>query len=135
LKEFLVNITVLYDGYCVLCRQSLKTIRFLDWLHRVEPLDLQNHSLVQAHYPNLNHDALMGAIHVVTPDQRVLAGFFALRYLARFLPALWSVLPLLYLPGMNYLGPKVYDWIARRRYAINRLFGVPTCEDGYCKIH
>lgn len=130
-----MKVTVLYDGYCVLCRQSLNTIRWLDWLRVVEPLDAQDQTAVSERYPQLNHDALMGAIHLVTPDQRVLVGFFAMRYLARYLPLLWLILPLLYLPGMNWLGPKLYGWVARRRYLINRWFGGPRCEDGYCKIH
>ena len=127
--------TMIYDGQCVLCRQSLKMIQRLDWLHRVEPLDLQDQEQVKERYPELEHEALMGAIHVVTPDERVLVGFFGMRYLMRFLPLAWLMLPLVYLPGMNWLGPRIYGWIAKRRYRINKLFGAPTCEDGYCKIH
>ncbi len=130
-----MSTTVIYDGQCVLCRQSLRIIQRLDWLKRVEPLELQNKEKVNSEYPDLEHEALMGAIHVVTKDNRVLVGFFAIRYLMRFLPLTWLALPLVYLPGMNWLGPRVYNWVARRRYAINRAFGAPTCEDGYCKIH
>ena len=126
---------MIYDGQCVLCRQSRNIIHRLDWLHRIEPLDLQDQDLVNKRYPQLDHETLMGAIHVVTPDERVLVGFFALRYMMRFLPLAWLIWPFLYLPGMNRLGPRIYGWIAKRRYKINRFFGAPTCEDGYCKIH
>ena len=126
---------VIYDGQCVLCRQSLKIIQRLDWLDRVEALDLQDQEQVKQRYPDLEHEALMGAIHVVSPDKRVLVGFFGMRYVMRFLPLGWLMLPLVYLPGMNWLGPRLYGWIAKRRYKINRLLGASTCEDGYCKIH
>jgi predicted DCC family thiol-disulfide oxidoreductase YuxK len=42
--------------------------------------------------------------------------------------------PLMFLPGITWLGPRVYRWVARRRYALNRLLGNPLCEDGTCKI-
>ena len=127
--------TVLYDGYCVLCQQTVRIIRRLDWLKRIETLDVHNKTVVEERYPTLEHEALMGEIHIVTNQQQVLVGFFAMRYIARYLPLLWLIFPFLYFPGINWLGPKIYGWIARRRYAINRFFGVPTCEDGYCKLH
>ena len=34
-------VTAIYDGNCVLCRQSKRIINALDWLQRVEFLDLQ----------------------------------------------------------------------------------------------
>ncbi|MCB9438173.1 MAG: DUF393 domain-containing protein [Anaerolineales bacterium] len=129
-----MSVTVLYDGQCVLCQQSLKVLQALDWRKRLNPMDAQNQEQVMARYPHLEYEALMGAMHVVTPVGDTLIGFFAVRYLARFLPLLWLLLPLLYLPGMNWLGPRVYAWVARRRYTINRLAGRPVCEDGYCKI-
>ncbi len=127
-----MKITLLYDGNCVLCRQSNRLVSRLDWLNRTQSFDAQ---MVHEQYPNLDYTDLMGAIHVITTDEQVLVGFFSVRYLARSLPLLWPLSPLLYLPGMNWLGPKIYGWIARRRYTINRLVGAPTCEDGSCKIH
>ncbi len=126
---------VLYDGHCVLCRQSIRLLRWTDWLRRIEPLDAQNQPQVRERYPDLTHEELMGAIHAITADERVLVGFFAMRYLARFVPLMWPMLPLLYLPGMNWLGPRLYRWVARRRYAINRLFGGHTCENDVCQMH
>lgn len=129
-----MSVTVLYDGQCVLCQQSLRILQALDWRKRLTPLDSQDQALVQERYPHLDYENLMGAIHVITPKGQTLVGFFALRHLAHYLPLLWLVLPLLYVPGMNWLGPKLYRWVARRRYTINRLAGQPICEEGYCKI-
>lgn len=125
---------MLYDGRCVMCQQSQRAVRRLDWRSKVETLDL-HHPTVIERYPQLDKTALMGAIHTITPDGRVLVGFFAMRYLTHFLPLMWPVLPLLYLPGMKWVGPALYGWIARRRYAINTFFGVELCEDGVCKLH
>ena len=127
------KIDVLYDGYCVVCRNSVRMIRLLDWFKRFHCINLQDES-VAIKYPDLNYDDLMGALHLITTDGRVLKGFFAIRYEMRYLPLLLPLLPIAHLPGMNWLGPKLYELVARNRYAINRLVGNPICDDGYCKI-
>ena len=71
---------------------------------------------------------LMGAIHVVDEKRGLYAGFCALRRLLKELPLALPLWLLLHLPGMDRLGALLYGCIARRRYAINRLFGV--AQDG-----
>ncbi len=131
-------ITALYDGYCVICQSTRRVVKALDWFNRVEFLDLHETQQVQARYPGMNHAAMMGEIHVITSQQQVFAGFNGTRRMLRELPLGFPVWLLLQLPGMNWLGPKLYGWIARNRYAVNRFFGVQLpdddCVDGVCKI-
>ncbi len=71
----------------------------------------------------------MEEMHLVTPKRdRLHHGFGAFRWMAWRLPLLWLVAPLLYLPGVPYLGQRVYLWIAKRRYRL-----VP-CRDGVCTL-
>lgn len=125
---------MLYDGLCVLCRQSQRAVRYLDWLGRVERLDAQDHTMVAQRFPELSHQDILGEIFVQTKTGEWLVGFFGMRYLAWQLPLTWLILPLLYLPGMNTYGPRAYRWVAKRRYAINKFFG-NDCVDGTCKLH
>lgn len=127
------KIDILYDGQCVICRNSVRMVGLLDWFKRFNPLDLQQDD-VREQYPEFSYEDLMGAMHLITPEGRALKGFFAVRFEMRYLPLLWPLLPLAYFPGMNWLGPKLYAWVARNRYAINKLVGNPVCDDGYCKI-
>lgn len=126
----------IYDGRCVLCNQTKRIVNKLDWLRRVEFLDLHEWNAVQARYPSLSYDQAMGEIHVVGDDGRLLGGFWAMRRMLRDLPLGFPLWLLLHLPGMNWLGPKVYRLIARNRYAINRFFGVELeeCDNDVCKI-
>jgi predicted DCC family thiol-disulfide oxidoreductase YuxK len=128
--------TAIYDGYCVLCQQTRRIVKALDWLHRVEFLDLNEWETVKARYPSLEWDEVQGQIHVVEPDGKILGGFWGMRRLLRDLPLGIPLWLLLHLPGMKRLGPRIYGYIARHRYAINRFFGVelPQCEKGACKI-
>ena len=118
-------ITAIYDGHCVICNTTRRLVRAFDWLRRVEFLDLHQQDEVARRYPTIDHEAAMGAIHVVDRSGRVFAGFDGTRRMLRELPLLLPLWLLLNVPGIgNWLGPRLYGFIARNRYAINRLLGV-----------
>ena len=125
---------VVFDGLCALCQQSVKTIRRLDWLHAFEYQDAQAWDEVNRRFPQLDRDAILGEIHVVTPDGGLYAGYGGMRRIIKRLPLVMWLYPLLFLPGITWVGPKAYRWIADHRYQFNRLLGSPvTCDNGYCK--
>jgi predicted DCC family thiol-disulfide oxidoreductase YuxK len=128
--------TVLFDGLCALCRQSVKWIRRLDWLHAIDYQDAQDWETVHSRYPSLDHDAIYGQIHVVAPDGKVFVGYEGMRRIMKNLPLTMWLYPFMFIPGITWAEPRVYGWIANHRYQINRLIGDPVvCEDGVCKIH
>jgi predicted DCC family thiol-disulfide oxidoreductase YuxK len=127
--------TAIYDGYCVLCKQSKRIVNALDWLHRVEFLDLHDWNTVEARYPQLNFEQAMGQMHVVTEDGHLIGGFEGVRRLLRDLPLGFPVWLVLHLPGMSWLGNQIYRFIARNRYRINKMVGADVCENGVCKVH
>lgn len=128
-------ITALFDGNCVICQMTRRTINALDWFRRVEFLDLHTEA-VSERYPEMDHDELMGEIHVIDQQGRVYKGFLGTRRMLKAVPLGYPLWLLMQLPGMTRLGRRVYGTIARNRYAINRFFGVELgdCADGYCKI-
>lgn len=137
----MATITAIYDSNCVICNTTRRIITALDWFNRVEFLDLHNHQEVERRFPFVTHAALMGEIHVVDARNRVFKGFGGTRRMLRAVPLGLPFWALFRLPVIgDWLGPKVYRWIARNRYAINRLMGVDLaqaaqdCEDGVCKI-
>ena len=68
-------------------------------------------------------------MHVLTPDRRqAYAGYRAFRWIAWRLPLTWLVAPFLYLPGVPWLGNRVYRWVAKNR------FNLVPCDDGGCKV-
>jgi predicted DCC family thiol-disulfide oxidoreductase YuxK len=129
-----MTVTAVFDGQCVICRATERVVRVLDWRRKVRFLDLHDHERVAAVYPWLDQDEAMGQIHVVDGLGRVYAGFQGTRRMLRELPLGLPVWLLLKLPGMGAVGERVYRFIARRRYAVNRWFGAPVCEDDTCRI-
>ena len=127
---------VIYDGFCSLCVASVRLLRRLDWGHRLTYSDAQNGADLETRFPHVDRAAVLGAIHVVTRDDRVLVGYEAVRYVLRYLPALMWLAPLLYLPGVTWLGPRVYGYVAAHRYQFNRLLGLPAaCDSDACRVH
>lgn len=129
-------LTTLYDGRCIICQTTKRTITTLDWFSRVEFLDIHDDSIT-TRFPQFDHDTLMGQMHVIDAKGGVFAGFDGVRRLLREVPLGLPFWLILFLPGMNWLGPKIYRQIATNRYGINRLFGVDLddgCEDGICRL-
>ena len=130
-------LTTIYDGKCVICQSTRKTILTFDWLKRIEFLDLHDVDTLMQRYPNLEFDQLFGEIHVIEPQGELYKGFYGTKRMLKELPLGFPLWLLLQLPGMDWVGNKVYRWVARNRYKINKLFGreIPDCVDGVCKLH
>lgn len=120
---------VIFDGDCPLCRKSVQWLRRLDWRHVLSFVNFRdpNDPIVQA-VPTTK-ERMIEEMHVWPASRTHLYhGFGAFRYMAWRLPLLWPLAPFLYLPGVPWLGQKIYLWIARNRYSL-----VP-CHDGICTI-
>ncbi len=130
-------LTALYDGNCVICQSSCETMRALDWLGRIEFVNLHDGESWRGRYPDLRVEQLMGEIHVVDKRGELYSGFRASRRMLKEVPLGMPLWLLLHLPGMDGLGQRAYRFIARRRYRINKFLGndLPDCVDVCRKFH
>ncbi len=120
---------VLYDGDCPFCRKSVGILKKLDWLGRLAYQSAREPDRLPPSAVPLDPQRLIEEMHVLTPDrQRAYAGYRAFRWIAWRLPATWLVAPFLDLPGVPWLGNKVYRWVAKNRFQI-----VP-CDEGGCPV-
>lgn len=116
------SIAVLYDGRCGLCLRSVFILQLLDWLSCLRYADFRDADTRATEAPGLTLATLDAALHIrldqpsaETGKPVYLTGFDAFRHMARALPALWPVLPFLWLPGAAPLGRRIYAHIADRR--------------------
>lgn len=128
-------LTALYDGNCLICQSTCASLRALDWLERVDFVDLHDHASWRSHGLAFDQERLMGEIHVLDAEGRLYAGFPGIRRLLRELPLGLPIWLLLRLPGMDRLGQRIYRAIALRRYRVNALLGknLPDCGSDKCK--
>lgn len=123
-----VMLAALFDGRCFICLSARKVIKSLDWLNRIEFIDLHEREVWRSRWPELDEARLMGAIHVLQDDGRLCAGYDGIRRLLKEVPPGWPFWLLMRLPGLDWLGRRVYRLIADRRCHINRLCGRQACE-------
>jgi predicted DCC family thiol-disulfide oxidoreductase YuxK len=117
-----------FDGKCILCVRGVGLIHRLDVFRRIQLVDFTD---------EINHERLIDFDMARAQTEMLFAskkgwigGFRAFREVAKRLPLMWVMLPILYFPGTTTIGDAVYKKVAANRYA---LFG--RCDDGYCEIH
>lgn len=128
-NEPLTKACVLYDGDCAFCRKSVDLLRKLDWRDKLAYVNVREEGQEILQQPATAGAPLLEQMHVLPADRKALfGGYAAIRWLAWRIPLGWLIAPFLYLPGMTWLGQKIYLWIARNRFKI-----IP-CEHGVCQL-
>jgi predicted DCC family thiol-disulfide oxidoreductase YuxK len=120
---------VLYDGLCPLCQRGVRLLKQLDWFKQMHCQDCRDAARLPPCAEPLEPKKLLEQMHLVTPDRRhALAGYKALRWMAWRMPLTLPLAPLLYIPGVPWLGNKLYLWVAKNR------FDLVPCKDGVCQL-
>ena len=114
------RIQILYDGHCPLCNRTVRVLRFFDLFTRLECLDFRRLDLAEYNRRQkfaLTIQDLDREMYVISGGEAYI-GYYGYRVLALALPALWPLSPLLFLPGVSWVGERVYGSIARNRLAL-----------------
>jgi predicted DCC family thiol-disulfide oxidoreductase YuxK len=122
---------VIFDGECRICRAQIERVARWDSRGRLAYLSLHE-PVVARRFPDLSYDDMMRQMYLVDRRGGRHGGAAALRVIARRLPRLWPLVPLLSLPGTLPLWQWLYQQVAKRRY---RLGGKHECSEGSCKLH
>jgi predicted DCC family thiol-disulfide oxidoreductase YuxK len=124
-----VKTMALYDNTCQLCQMTKKSFGKLDLLHRVEWISLQKYEKEHGELI-FSSKELRRELHIITPSQEVLKGFYAVRRLLLLFPLTFVFGLLLHFPLASAAGVPVYRWIARNRHKLLR----KKCKDGSCTL-
>ena len=107
---------VLFDGGCGLCTRTAAWLRRLDRQHTLRLVDINTEwDALAAAYPGLDREACADAMHVIAPDGRITTGFDGFRTIAWVLTPLAPPAPFLHVPGVPFVGPRVYRYGATHR--------------------
>jgi predicted DCC family thiol-disulfide oxidoreductase YuxK len=108
---------MLYDGGCGMCRSIASVAARLDVLRRIEPIDALNEwPVIEKRFSALSQQTCLTDMHVVGPRGTVYTGYRAYRALAWAMPATWPLLPILYVPGVPWIGQRAYRYVADHRH-------------------
>ncbi len=119
---------LLYDGDCGLCEKTVAILGRLDLFRRIDFYDaMRDWARAHDRFPSLRQEDCLEEMHVVTARGNVYRGFDAYRALAWAMPATFIVAPFLYVPGVPWVGRRVYAAVAARRDRS----GCPVAPSGY----
>lgn len=97
--------------------RMLTVLSYFDWFQRVTYRNLKLHEplLLEKQREMVSSGERPEDLLCVEPNGTVQEGFFALRRIVAYLPPLWPLLVLLYMPGMTIVGPKAYRLATAKR--------------------
>ncbi len=122
---------LLYDGDCPLCRREAA---FLQRRNRHGWLAFENIAapdFVPAAY-GVTREDLMGVIHGVFPDGRLVRKMAVFREAYRAIGLGWLLAPTGW-PGLRWLADRGYEWFARHRLTIGKILG-RSCDSAACAL-
>jgi len=120
---------VCFDTFCPVCRRSKFALELFDVGKRLTYLDIHDRPAMEAALPGVGYTRALREMLVIAPSGKITGGFDAFRTVMRVLPALWILLPVLYLPGAVWIGRRIYKAVARNRYKLVK------CDQGVCNLH
>ena len=112
---------LLYDGECPLCRREARFLQRRNRHGRLAFEDIAAPGFDPAAY-HTTHEELMGVIHGVFPDGRMVKKMEVFREAYRAVGLGWLLAPTGW-PGLRWLADRGYEWFARNRIAIGKIFG------------
>ena len=108
------KLLVFMDGECALCRVTTSVLDATDRAGASEVVDYRQDTRYRHH--GISEDAATARIQVIdTTTGAIYEGFGATRAIAREVPLLWPLRPVLALLALLRLGEPLYDFIAKHR--------------------
>jgi predicted DCC family thiol-disulfide oxidoreductase YuxK len=117
------RLQLFYDGACPICNLEMRRLRSLDGDRRLECLDITAPGFEQPARLGATLLELMGRVHALAPDGRLLAGLDAIRAAYAAVGLGWLLAPTR-LPLIRRLADRAYLAFARNRHAISRRLGL-----------
>ncbi|MBI3320768.1 MAG: DUF393 domain-containing protein [Candidatus Omnitrophica bacterium] len=122
---------LLYDGQCGFCLESIKRLRVLDLFGWVDPVNFHTQPNLPALHPALTPERCRSEMILLEPNGRLAGGFDACARLCRHLPLLMPLWPVTWMPGVGWIGTRVYRWVAAHRFLLHRN---PLCRRNQCAL-
>ena len=115
----LAQAVLIYDADCAMCRASALWIMGLALSGGALEILPCRSSARRARFPAVSEEACLGAMQLVLPGGRVLAGADAVPELLRRIRGLAWLATLFAIPGARPVARRVYAWVARNRMRLS----------------
>lgn len=120
---------LLYDGDCPLCRREARFLQRRNQQGRLAFEDIAAPGFDPTVYHTTRAE-LMGVIHGIFPDGRLVRKLAVFREAYRAIGLGWLLAPTGW-PGLSWLADRGYEWFARHRMTIGKRLG-RQCDTQTC---
>src|SRR5215471_667428 len=118
---------VIYDEQCEICQAGVSWLKILDHDKLVVAHPIDPASLPRIH-PNLDIEACLRELHLITPEGKVEVGADAVIRLARLFAETRLIGNVAGAPGIRWISRMMYRFVALNRYALSK------CRGGACRV-
>jgi len=122
---------LLYDGECPFCRREVAWLQHWNRKGRLEFEDVSSADFDPSSY-GTTREELLGVIHGVFPDGRIVSRVEAFRQAYRAVGLGWLLAPTGW-PVLRWVFDALYSVFARYRVRLGRVFG-RSCASGTCRV-
>jgi predicted DCC family thiol-disulfide oxidoreductase YuxK len=124
---------LLFDGECPMCRREAAWLqrRSRDGAIVFEDISVRD---FDASRFGKTREELMGVMHGVFPDGRIVTKVAAFREAYRVVGLGWLLAPTGW-PVLRVVADWAYERFANNRIAIGKFFGGRDCENGRCEVN
>ena len=105
---------IAYDNHCLFCIHYKKKIESLDKKKKLEWIGIDNFNHKKY---GLKKDDLLKEMHLII-NGRIYQGYYAWKQIAKKIPLLFPMYCLSLIPGIDFIGDKIYKMIAKHRYKV-----------------
>ncbi|HEX7652884.1 MAG TPA: DUF393 domain-containing protein [Verrucomicrobiae bacterium] len=123
---------LLYDGACPLCRREAHWLQSRSRDGALALEDISAPGFDAARYGRTQEE-LMGVMHGMFPDGRMVTRVEAFRQAYRVVGLGWVLAPTRW-PVINRLAEWGYSWFARNRMKLGGWFGREKCANDRCRV-
>ena len=105
---------IAYDNTCQFCTSAKLDMEKIDRKKKLKWVGISNFNYKQY---KLKKDDLLGEMHLIS-NGKVYKGYYAWKQIARKIPLIYPVYLISLLPGVDFVGNKMYKAIAKHRYKL-----------------
>jgi len=125
------KLKLLFDGECPFCKHEISWMSKRNKKGNLAFEDITSAGFDPKHY-GLTQEAVMGVIHGVFDDGRIIKKVEVFIEAYRLLGLGWLVAPLSW-PLIHPIANRAYELFARYRLPLGNLLGRPKCTSTHCK--
>jgi predicted DCC family thiol-disulfide oxidoreductase YuxK len=128
-----LELTLFYDSACPICAWEKRNLARKDKQKRIGFIDIHAPDFNPETY-GVTMDELMGRLHALTSEGRMIKGVDTLIESYRAVGWWWAYKPIAMIP--RAWAERAYAWFADHRYALSKrigwMFG-PVCQEDVCQ--